>query len=150
MLIAHSVLTFSIKAQMQTGWGEEELLIKAIIWVFFTHKKYSGSFIKLRLNHWCHMDLGTLQLCCGLCRVWELSDFIINILICVLKMNEGLTGLEWRESEQFITIFIFGWTIPLRKSKMNLSRVPNTWMKGLNMALSKSWMPSCTLRIHMF
>ncbi len=27
-------------------------------------------------------------------RVRELSDFIKNILICVLKMNEGLTGLE--------------------------------------------------------
>ncbi len=26
-------------------------------------------------------------------RVRELSEFIKNILICVLKMNEGLTGL---------------------------------------------------------
>jgi len=25
----------------------------------------------------------------------ELSDFIKNILICVPKMNEGLTGVEW-------------------------------------------------------
>ncbi len=30
---------------------------------------------------------------------WTLSDFIKNILICVLKMNEGLTGLERHESE---------------------------------------------------
>ncbi len=29
----------------------------------------------------------------------ELSDFIINILICVLEMNAGLTGLEQREGE---------------------------------------------------
>ncbi len=30
-------------------------------------------------------------------RVRELSDFIKNILICVPKMNEGLTGLERHE-----------------------------------------------------
>ncbi len=29
-----------------------------------------------------------------LCRIKKLLDFIKNILICVLKMNEGLTGLE--------------------------------------------------------
>ncbi len=32
-------------------------------------------------------------------RVRELSDSIKNILICVLKMNEGLTGLERHEGE---------------------------------------------------
>ncbi len=32
--------------------GEKKLLNK----VFFVHKKYSRSFITLRLNHWCHMD----------------------------------------------------------------------------------------------
>ncbi len=32
-------------------------------------------------------------------RVRELSDFITNILICVLKMNEVLTGLERHEGE---------------------------------------------------
>ncbi len=40
------------------------------------------------------LDLGTFQLCCCLWSVRQLSDFIKNILICVLKMNEGLTGLE--------------------------------------------------------
>ncbi len=35
----------------------------------------------------------------SLWRVRELSDFIKNILICVLKMNEGLTGLERHEGE---------------------------------------------------
>ncbi len=39
------------------------------------------------------------QLRCCLCRVRELLDFIKNILICVLKMNEGLTGLEQHEGE---------------------------------------------------
>jgi len=31
--------------------------------------------------------------------VIQLSDFIKNILICVLKMNESLTGLEQHEGE---------------------------------------------------
>ncbi len=31
--------------------------------------------------------------------IWELSDFIKNILICAPKMNEGLTGLERNEGE---------------------------------------------------
>ncbi len=43
--------------------------------------------------------LGTFQLCCGLCRVRELSDFIKNILICVPKMNEGLACLKQQEGE---------------------------------------------------
>ncbi len=45
-------------------------------------------------------------------RVWELSDFIKNTLICVLKMNEGLTGLERYEGGVIKNrIFILGWTI---------------------------------------
>ncbi len=32
-------------------------------------------------------------------RVRELSEFNKNILICVLKMNGGLTGLERNEGE---------------------------------------------------
>ncbi len=32
-------------------------------------------------------------------RVRKLSDFIKNILICILKMNEGLTGLEQHKGE---------------------------------------------------
>ncbi len=73
-------------------------------------KKYSRSFIKLRLNHSWHMDyfnnvLTTfLDLERGSCvAVYagfrKLSDFIKHILICVPKMNEGLTGLEWHVGE---------------------------------------------------
>ncbi len=32
-------------------------------------------------------------------RIRELSERIKNILICVLKMNEGLKSLEWHEGE---------------------------------------------------
>ncbi len=79
-----------------------KLLNKAIIFVFFAYKKYSCSFIKLRFNHWCHMDyfnnalilpfwaLNVVVSCC-LWRVKKLSDFIKNISICIPKMNKGLT-----------------------------------------------------------
>ncbi len=33
---------------------------------------------------------------------------IKNILNCVLKMNEGLTGLEQHQGEELMTIFILG------------------------------------------
>ncbi len=36
--------------------GGDELLNKFVSFVFFVHKKYSRSFIKLQLNHWCHID----------------------------------------------------------------------------------------------
>ncbi len=45
------------------------------------------------------LGLGTLQLRCCQCRVRKFSYFIKNILICVPKMNEGLTGLERHEDE---------------------------------------------------
>ncbi len=40
------------------------------------------------------LGLGTFQLHCCLWRGRKLSDFIKKTLICVPKMNEGLTGLE--------------------------------------------------------
>ncbi len=42
-----------------------------------------------------------LGLECGsyIIKVRKLLDFVKNILICVQKMNEGLTGLEWHEGE---------------------------------------------------
>ncbi len=89
----------------------KKLLNKAAILVFFAHNNYSCIFIKLRLNHWCHMDyfndvhITFLGLECGtslavyICRIRKLSDFIKNILICVPKMDRGFTGLEWHEGE---------------------------------------------------
>ncbi len=100
---------------------KKKLSNKVIIFVFFAHKKYSHGFITLRLNHWCHMDyfnnilttfLGLDRVSCCLCRVKKLLDFIKNILICVPKMNEGLTGLEqhfhfWVNSLRNIRHFIY-------------------------------------------
>ncbi len=82
------------------------ILNKVILFGFFAFEKYSRNFVKLRLNPWWHMNYFTdllamfrcLDPCC-LRRVRELSDFIKNILICVLKMNGGLTGLARHEDE---------------------------------------------------
>ncbi len=83
--------------------------IKLLFLFSICTKKYSHSFIKWRLNHWCHMDYFTDVLatflglehvsCIVICRVRKLSDFIKNIVIYVSKINEGLTGLEWHEGE---------------------------------------------------
>ncbi len=70
-------------------WQEGNKLLNEVInFVFFEHKKFSHRFIKLRLNHWCHMDyfndvlLTTfLGLECGWSMAWvrKLSDFIKNL-----------------------------------------------------------------------
>ncbi len=65
--------------------------------LFFAHKKYSRSFVKLQLNPWCHMDYFNDVLATFLSldrgnvlavyeRVRELSDFIKNIRIGVPKV----------------------------------------------------------------
>ncbi len=41
----------------------------------------------------------TYQLRCCIGSARKLADFFKNILICVPKMNEGLTGLERHEGE---------------------------------------------------
>ncbi len=74
-------------------WRRREELLNEVIFVFFAHKEYSRC---VRLNHCCHMEYvsvsGKISFAC---RLRKLSDFIKNILICVPKMNEGLTSLEW-------------------------------------------------------
>ncbi len=103
------------------------MLNKVVIFVFFAHKKYSRNFVKLRLNHWFHIDyfndllatfrsLDHLRILADYGRVRELSEFIKNILFCVPKMKEGLMGLERHEGEQLMTdyFFVCVWTIPLK------------------------------------
>ncbi len=49
------------------------------------------------LGNFLCLDLGSTLAVYG--RVKVLTDLIENILICVPKMNEGLTGLERHEGE---------------------------------------------------
>jgi len=71
---------------------------------------YSRCFKTLRLNHCSHMNcfkyvfssfLGIESVNClaGNGGLTEPSDFIKSILICVPKMNKGLTGVERHEGE---------------------------------------------------
>ncbi len=87
---------------------KEENCWIVIIFVFFAHKRKYCSFVKIQLNHWCHMDNFTdvLAMFLDLDRgsnlaVYAGSEssliFINNILICVPKMNGSLTGLELHE-----------------------------------------------------
>ena len=83
---------------------------KVVIFVFLAHKKYSRRLINLRLSHGSHLDyfndvftnfsgpasFDPIEAYGG---VSQLSDLIKNILICVPKMNESLTGLEQHEGE---------------------------------------------------
>jgi len=48
-----------------------------------------------------------VQCRCCLCVIQKPSDFIKNILICVLKMNEVLTGVERHEGEKLMTEISF-------------------------------------------
>ncbi len=106
------LLSYSCEHLAKTDTEENKLLNTVFVQStveyslqFFVRKKYSRSFIKLRLNHWCHTDsfndvltIKMFQLCCCLYTVRKLWDFI-SILICVPKMNEGLTGLELHKVE---------------------------------------------------
>ncbi len=54
-------LLISFKTQMKIFWMDSSPKMKTLSLlthhlVFFAHKKYSRSLIKLWLNHWCHMD----------------------------------------------------------------------------------------------
>ncbi len=46
---------YSPKSCYRVTWGDE-LLNKVVIFVFSAHKRYSRSFVKLHLNHWCYVD----------------------------------------------------------------------------------------------
>ncbi len=70
-------------------------------------------YLHTHIYIWAFIVLGY---CCPW-RVWELSEFIKNILICVC--GGGITDLERRWGWVINDwIFIFGWTIPLNGLQM--------------------------------
>ncbi len=79
------------------------MLNKDIISVFFAYKKYDWNWNRIEyftdlLGMFLDLDRGNYIAVYG--RVRELSECIKNILICVPKMNEGLTGLERHERNE--------------------------------------------------
>ncbi len=103
----------------------DELLNKVVIFVFFVHKKYSRIFVKLRLNHWCHMDYfnDLLAMFLSLDHVRILAVYKRALGIHQKYLNLCSED-EWRSygfetTWRWVTndrIFIFGWTIPLMES----------------------------------
>ncbi len=103
----------------------KELFNKVIIFVFFEHKKYSRSFVKSWLNHWCQVDYFN-----------DVPYYISgpgNISVALLSMQGQITlrfhqkylnlsseneqrsysfGKTWGWVINDI-ILIFGWIIPL-------------------------------------
>ncbi len=98
---------YSREWSSKTDMEKTKWLNKVIICVFFAHKKYSRSFRKLWLNHWCPMGyfnnvlttFWALNVSVALLSIWsvrKLSDFIKNIFICFLKMYKGMWNfLMW-------------------------------------------------------
>ncbi len=93
--------------------------------VFFADKKYSRSFIKLQLNHWCHMDyfnvlttfLALEHISCvvGLKALWFHQKYL-NLCSEDEWRSYGFgTTWGWVFNDR---IFIFGRTIPLSKSRV--------------------------------
>ncbi len=108
----HSAILESIR-WMQTVYT-------VVIFVFFAYRKYSRSFITLRLNHcgkWTilemffHTFLGLDSVIyLGVNGTVTASRFHPNILNCVPKMNEAFMGLERHGGKWLMTIFILGWS----------------------------------------
>ncbi len=102
----YTVCVQRILSKMALCWrGEDELLNKVVIFVFFAYKKYSRRFIKFRLNYWWQivyfddvfdtfLGLDSVIYLAVNGTVTSLPVLIQNILNCVLKMNEAFTGLE--------------------------------------------------------
>ncbi len=61
--------------------GREEIVEYNFYFISFAQKKYSCSFIKLRLNHWCHMD------------------FFNNVLTTFLHLEHGRPVAVYEGSE---------------------------------------------------
>ncbi len=124
----YTVCVQRIFSKMALRWHTGDELLNSLFF-FFAYKKYSRSFITLRLNHWCHMDyfVDVFHTFLGLDSVYYLAVngtvtslpvFIQNILNCVPKTNEAFTGLE-RHYVINVKIFILGWSNPLRTSLTN-------------------------------
>ncbi len=112
------VLILSLMVE-DSDWGRRNCWIKSL-YLFSLRTKYSRSFIKLRLNHWCHMDyfnnvLATfLGLECGsILAVYAGSDssWILEKYLNLCSEDERFgTTWGWVINGR---ILILGRTIPL-------------------------------------
>ncbi len=111
---AHIVV---LTKMVEDGNSGEELLNNYVIFDFFAHKKYSCSFAKLKLSHWCHMD----------CFIDVITTFLGCVNISVLLSMKGQRALRFHQKCINLCsenewgwvindkIFIFGLTNPLSR-----------------------------------
>ncbi len=131
-----NVSWYSHECTLKTDTEEKKLLNEVIIFVFFANKKYSSSFITLRLNHWCHMDYYNDVL---------IPFWALNVSVVLLSMQGQkalgfhqkyliLCSEDERSSYGFGTtwgwgindrIFIFGWTMSLMALLLVAERILN-------------------------
>ncbi len=116
-----------LRQQWLMWFGGEELWNKVVIFIFFAHKRYSRSFVKLRLNHWCHMDCFTnvlLTTFVGLGTFSYIAVYAESESSRISTKYLNLCSEDEQRSYGFVTtrgrvindrIFIFGWTIPLMR-----------------------------------
>ncbi len=99
---------------------KEKKLMNRIIFVFFAHKRYSCSLIKLRWNHWCRMDyfndvltndLPVILLHCG--KVWKTSPITRQHPPALWRINNWQT--IWMNS-----------TAGLKKHHSHLLQLPSS------------------------
>ncbi len=76
-----------ILRKMALGSRREELLNKVIILVFFAHKKYPRSFVKLQLNHWFTWTI---------CRSSCLPFWTLNVVVPLQSM-QGQKALAFHQ-----------------------------------------------------
>ncbi len=85
-------------------------MLNKVFFVCFLHTKYSRCFVKLTVETLMSRGLfyrcpcyvsgsGNISVALLSMKGQRAPDFIKNILICVLKMNGGLKGLERHEGE---------------------------------------------------
>ncbi len=121
---------YSHERASKTDTEEKHLLNKVLIFVFSAHKKYSRSFIKLRLIHWCHMDYfnDVLTTLLGLERVSCVAVYMQGQKALGFHQKYLKCSEDERRSYGFGTtrgwvindrMFIFVWTIPLMITNEN-------------------------------
>ncbi len=101
---AYAVCVQRIFSKMTLRWYRgDKLLSEVIIFVFFAYKKYSHSFVKLRLNTWCDMDYFTDL------RFWTL-------IVIITLLWEGQRAVRMHQkylnlcSEDELNFYVFGTT----------------------------------------
>ncbi len=105
------MFTFSELSQnATTGWRRGDELLNKVILVLFAYEKYSCSFIKWRLNHWCH----DIAVCGG-----SISWFVFWRWTKVLRVwddmrkSNSCQNFHFWVNKPFNDLFVSAWAHPI-------------------------------------